>query len=46
MLKLLELPPQTVELAGWLVIAGAVCTVNKAGLEFVDPHCTDATQRY
>ena len=45
-LKLLELPPHTVELTGWLVITGNVFTVNNAGLEVVDPQSAVAIQRY
>ena len=46
MLKLVELPPHTVELTGWLVIAGKVFTVNNAGLDVVDPQSAVAIQRY
>ena len=46
MLKLVELPLHTVELAGWLVIKGNVFTVNKAAPELVEPQSAVAIQRY
>ena len=45
-LKLLELPPHTVELTGWLVITGNVFTVNNAEPELVLPQRPVAIHRY